>query len=228
MRAYRDAAGAALWQWADTVTLPEVNAVLHDSVAVYLKSCRAVTAATLPNWRTVAEPNSKELKAAYNRIDERATDLYNTNSRLKQQREQQSSMPSEKVEVMEDENEDDDEDGEIEEGEDEEGAIEEGEEDGEEEDGEAAEDELAVAAEKTVNATTVTRGTGAAGAVATAGKGKKGGGGILAKKKAGTAKTKMVNLKNKKLPTTPSAAAAASRGRRGRSRGGGRGGSNVS
>ena len=51
IQAYHVAAKKALMEWANSVTLPEINISIHDTVTSYIKSCRAVTIAARPIWR---------------------------------------------------------------------------------------------------------------------------------------------------------------------------------
>lgn len=145
MKAYREAAGQALLQWADAVQLA-AEATSFPTVLVYQKACRDHAETCIPAWRNV----TRQVQIAYNRLDERAAEHYN-NLKL------ESKAVENGVDEVEQGEEEEEEEGEIDEEDEGDGAIDEVEEEDVAEDGEMSKQSSSIKTKKIKTTTTPTK-----------------------------------------------------------------------
>jgi hypothetical protein len=119
LKAYMAAGRAALLEWAEMVNLPDVGEGVD--LSSYKGLCKAFAEENLPLWRV-------DPKVAYQRIEERATEIFNTKKSSSQKDDEERVEGKEGGGEEEDGEVEEGEEGEDDEEEDEDGEIEEGEE----------------------------------------------------------------------------------------------------
>ena len=121
IQAYHVAAKKALTEWANHVSLPEINPTIHDTLSSYVKSCRAVTIATRPIWREPTVSLSSKTNTNTKKelpVNEMAMNIIEERAKAAFEKQQQVSLSTTKNTTMGNipEGDEEDEEGEVDEG----------------------------------------------------------------------------------------------------------------